>query len=1020
MALGGLNSNRTSNQMESYKKNYSKYSNVKRGAFMVVLVSIFAILSGITLKHTIVKVTEIAQHMGGVAGEMSDALDEFTWAMKPVQEMLEVSSRRRLQGENPNRRLVAQADIDSYAATLSSYASDPDNANIAQAQVFVNQGMDLGLSMSQLSSTLSPLVAERVTESATALFASFCATVDRQLGFSIGTGAIDSIQDVVASAKSYAENAVQEAKEAADTATSMPAAYQTQALELSNEAKNAADAYATEAKTSAEQLEADAKQAGAHYTELASDTATDAKELAAARVDQGNAEAMAKEAASTLESAVKSKADASDIAKKAQATMDLTNTKVDNAATQAAAAKATAESTAADYQAKGDDYVDEAKTAATDYKAEAKGDLDDAKTAAGGELDEASATAADAQATAKSTAVEYKTAATADASDALGAAEDKLVTATTAVTAATADAESTATDAKDDAESTAADYTASAESTAAAYKDAADDYSVKAEAYATAAAEDKADEASHHYVDGIPGSRRLYIEAPDIPTDNEIHESLESTRDAIIDAAKKPTESTSAEIDAVISENYHDKFKASTKVVVEQTKRMNAQEIEAKHQAVEEAKNRAEEQGYDIEAAGKEAEIKVVAGVSQRPDGAVEAAQKQEVADARASWATKKDAMKTQLVKYSSQLSHAMLDNIQKIMTKVLDMAAQAVGMMEKCRSMSGKVMPAGGEVDTSAMDGELAESISVIATKIQSLIETLQALSPDFADKSASDVKKAVAAATGERRMTAAGHRRSLVDTNLGYSAQMLTNSVDMCTELAALLKKLSVTIGPAAVKFGGYGQKAAIGSIFIGMLVVALVYIYCVEMHNYRVEADKNNDGVIDNPTETDFVFLNTMHFYYYFMFFLTDIYIILEFVLAFISWALAGIIVGLTFGCKASKSYLTPRIDDGSAYWDMCSEAESAMVGVAGFVAAVFISTLLSWHILPMLQDGYAKYNISQSGANWKNGLKMLINRMTCGLLFKHAHSLEKNQLTWVSSTDKATPTTTVAKAADGSML
>ena len=36
----------------------------------------------------------------------------------------------------------------------------------------------------------------------------------------------------------------------------------------------------------------------------------------------------------------------------------------------------------------------------------------------------------------------------------------------------------------------------------------------------------------------------------------------------------------------------------------------------------------------------------------------------------------------------------------------------------------------------------------------------------------------------------------------------------------------------------------------------------------------ADANNDGVIDKPSYKDFLFLNWMHFCYYFLFFLVDI--------------------------------------------------------------------------------------------------------------------------------------------------
>jgi hypothetical protein len=237
------------------------------------------------------------------------------------------------------------------------------------------------------------------------------------------------------------------------------------------------------------------------------------------------------------------------------------------------------------------------------------------------------------------------------------------------------------------------------------------------------------------------------------------------------------------------------------------------------------------------------------------------------------------------------------------------------------------------------------------------------------------------------------------------------------MCSDLSTLLRKLSLEIGPAAIKFGGYGQQGAIGSIFIGILVVLCVYIYCVEMHNYRVSADKNNDGVIDNATASDFVFLNYMHFNYYLLFFFTDIYIILEYVLAFTSWVLAGIIIGIAFGCKASQGYLSTRIDDGSEFWDMCGAAEDAMVGIAGFVIGTFISFVLAWHILPMLQDSYAKYNISQSGANWRTGLKMLFNKLSCGILFRNAH-MQKNDVVWTSSS--STPSSAVAKPSDGSML
>ena len=207
MTLGGLNDPvadaRTKKQMGAYKANYAKYSNVRRGAFMVVLVSIFSVIAGFGLKTTVANVTEIAVHMGGVCGEMSDALDEFSFAMKPVQEMLEITARRRrLTGENPNRRLVAQSEIDDYAAELSAYASDANGGDLAQAQAYVNQGMDMGLSMDQLQSTLSPLVAERVASTATSLFASFCATMDRNLGFSINTGnPLETLQDAVVSAK---------------------------------------------------------------------------------------------------------------------------------------------------------------------------------------------------------------------------------------------------------------------------------------------------------------------------------------------------------------------------------------------------------------------------------------------------------------------------------------------------------------------------------------------------------------------------------------------------------------------------------------------------------------------------------------------------------------------------------------------------------------------------------------------------------------------------------------------------
>merc|ERR1711865_822412 len=98
--------------------------------------------------------------------------------------------------------------------------------------------------------------------------------------------------------------------------------------------------------------------------------------------------------------------------------------------------------------------------------------------------------------------------------------------------------------------------------------------------------------------------------------------------------------------------------------------------------------------------------------------------------------------------------------------------------------------------------------------------------------------------------------------------------------------------------------------------------------------------------------------------------------------------------------------------------CDSAEDAMHGIGAFVAGTFISFLLSWHILPMLQDSYAKYNITQSGANWKNGLKMMINRMTCGCFFRDSHSPEKRDLTWVSSTieGKTAAANTVAVTTD----
>merc|ERR1711988_1027155 len=112
----------------------------------------------------------------------------------------------------------------------------------------------------------------------------------------------------------------------------------------------------------------------------------------------------------------------------------------------------------------------------------------------------------------------------------------------------------------------------------------------------------------------------------------------------------------------------------------------------------------------------------------------------------------------------------------------------------------------------------------------------------------------------------------------------------------------------------------------------------------------ADKNNDGVIDKPSYKDFLFLNWMHFCYYLLFLLVDIYIIIEYVLAFVSWVLAGVIIGLTVACRSSKGYLAPRIDSDSEYWDMCASAEHAALGISGFVVGTFISFLLAWHICP----------------------------------------------------------------------
>jgi hypothetical protein len=212
---------------------------------------------------------------------------------------------------------------------------------------------------------------------------------------------------------------------------------------------------------------------------------------------------------------------------------------------------------------------------------------------------------------------------------------------------------------------------------------------------------------------------------------------------------------------------------------------------------------------------------------------------------------------------------------------------------------------------------------------------------------------------------------------------------AVISAADTARFLEKAFLEIGrncaPVVDQFAHYGKIGAIAMGCLGCFISLAILLYTVEMHHFKSVVDKDGDGEVDLSNDLHWRFINMSHFAYYFLFFLCDVYMLIMFAMTLVAWLIFALSFMLTMICNSldkMPSEIYAQIFEEGEKELLCDQIDAVSAAATPFAIVTTVTFFVSLHLLPFLQDAYAKYNINESNAEFWMGMKLFLKSASCG--------------------------------------